>query len=157
MSSARDAARVLVIDETDQILLIRGQDPSRPEIGSWWYAPGGGLEPGESHSEAAARELWEETGLRAVIDTDPIWQREVNFTFNGVEYLQREIYFLLRTKSFQPIPQVLSELEKVSLLEPKWWSQDELLTLPDLIYPNAIRSEFEYLLSAGEKALKQVE
>ena len=81
MSSARDAARVLVIDETDQILLIRGQDPSRPEIGSWWYAPGGGLEPGESHSEAAARELWEETGLRAVIDTDPIWQREVNFTF----------------------------------------------------------------------------
>jgi len=157
MTSARDAARVLVIDDSERILLIRGRDPSRPEIGTWWYAPGGGLEPGESHREAAARELWEETGLRAEIDTNPIWEREIEFTFNGVEYLQRELYFLIRTKSFEPNPQVLSELEKVSLLEPKWWSFLELTGLPDLIYPNAIRTEFNYLLSSSEKKLKRVE
>lgn len=157
MSAARDAARVLVIDESERILLIRGQDPSRPEIGTWWYAPGGGLEEGESHKEAASRELWEETGLSVEITSDPIWRREVEFTFNNVNYLQRELYFLVRTKSFEPKPQVLSELEKISLLEPKWWSHPELMTLPDLIYPNAIRTDFSYLVIDSKKPLKQVE
>lgn len=157
MGAARDAARVLVIDELERILLIRGQDPSRPEIGSWWYAPGGGLEEGESHQEAAARELWEETGLKTEIISPPIWEREVEFTFNGTDYLQRELYFLLRVASFEPSPQVLSELEKISLLEPKWWSSFELMKLPDLIYPNAIRTDFTELLDSRTRSLKRVD
>ena len=157
MSAARDAARVLVIDERERILLIRGQDPSRPEIGTWWYAPGGGLEEGESHKEAASRELWEETGLRVEINSNPIWKREVEFTFNNVNYLQRELYFLVRTESFDPKPQVLSELEKISLLEPKWWSHPELMTLPDLIYPNAIRTDFKELLEGSINSLKNIQ
>lgn len=157
MSAARDAARVLVIDERERILLIRGQDPSRPEIGTWWYAPGGGLEEGESHKEAASRELWEETGLSVEINSYPIWRREVEFTFNNVNYLQRELYFLVRTKSFEPKPQVLSELEKMSLLEPKWWSHPELMTLPDLIYPNAIRTDFKELLEGSINSLKNIQ
>ena len=157
MSAARDAARVLVIDERERILLIRGQDPSRPEIGTWWYAPGGGLEEGESHKEAASRELWEETGLSVEINSEPIWKREVEFTFNNVNYLQRELYFLVRTESFDPKPQVLSELEKISLLEPKWWSHPELITLPDLIYPNAIRTDFKELLEGSINSLKNIQ
>lgn len=157
MGSAREAARVLVIDEREQILLIRGRDPSRPEIGSWWYAPGGGLEPGESHQEAAMRELWEETGHRAKIESSPIWEREIEFTFNGIDYQQRELYFLIHTKGFEPIPQVLSELEKASLLEPKWWSLSELIEIPDLIYPDAIRTNFHELLNSDPQTLKRVE
>ena len=38
--------------------------PAAPDRGSWWFTPGGGLDPGESHRDGAVRELFEETGLR---------------------------------------------------------------------------------------------
>lgn len=54
----RRAARVLVVDG-GRVLAVR--DWSRPDrIG----IPGGGVERGEAASDAARRELWEETGLR---------------------------------------------------------------------------------------------
>jgi len=48
----------------DQVLLIeRGTAPRKGE----WSIPGGRIEPGESAQEAALRELYEETGVRAVL------------------------------------------------------------------------------------------
>lgn len=42
----------------EKILLTRRTDNNR------WCLPGGGLDPGESVTEACIREVWEETGLR---------------------------------------------------------------------------------------------
>jgi 8-oxo-dGTP pyrophosphatase MutT (NUDIX family) len=42
----RRAARVILIDERGRVLLLRGSDPGRPEAGTWWFTPGGGVEPG---------------------------------------------------------------------------------------------------------------
>jgi 8-oxo-dGTP pyrophosphatase MutT (NUDIX family)/GNAT superfamily N-acetyltransferase len=53
------AAGVIVLDDAGRVLLQR-----RGDDGSWGI-PGGGLEPGESLEQAAARELMEETGLVA--------------------------------------------------------------------------------------------
>ena len=33
---------------------MHGSDPMRPEKGTWWEIPGGGIEPGETSQEAAA-------------------------------------------------------------------------------------------------------
>jgi len=56
----RDVARVLVVDHGRVLAVAHGGDFSRCGI------PGGGVDPGERPWDAAARELWEETGLRVL-------------------------------------------------------------------------------------------
>ncbi|WP_284327091.1 NUDIX domain-containing protein [Demequina litorisediminis] len=51
----REGARVLLLDDEGRLLVMRAHDSHRPER-SWWFTPGGGIEPGESAAEAAARE-----------------------------------------------------------------------------------------------------
>lgn len=48
-----------VLDEQDRILLIQRDDDHR------WISPGGGIESGETVTEACVREIFEETGLHS--------------------------------------------------------------------------------------------
>ena len=47
-----------IFDEQGRIFLTRRADNGQ------WCLPSGGMEPGESVTEACEREVWEETGLR---------------------------------------------------------------------------------------------
>ena len=62
----RAAAYVICRDEAGRILLTRFVQSGNPDSGKWTM-PGGGMEWGEEPAETAARELEEETGLRADI------------------------------------------------------------------------------------------
>ena len=57
------AARVLLIDAADRVLLLRWIDPLR---GLVWVAPGGRIDEGETPEAAALRELHEEVGIAGV-------------------------------------------------------------------------------------------
>jgi ADP-ribose pyrophosphatase YjhB (NUDIX family) len=61
MAHARAAAGVLFFDEDGRVLLVR------PSYKSGWDIPGGYLRPGETPSEAAAREVSEKLGIKPPI------------------------------------------------------------------------------------------
>ncbi|HHX48359.1 MAG TPA: NUDIX domain-containing protein, partial [Brevibacterium sp.] len=52
----RKASRVVLLNERDEVLLIRAQDLLTPSH-QWWMTCGGGSELGESAAQTAAREL----------------------------------------------------------------------------------------------------
>jgi ADP-ribose pyrophosphatase YjhB (NUDIX family) len=68
----RRAARVIVVDEDERVLLVRFDFPDQRAV---WATVGGGLEPGETHEEAARRELAEEAGIEVVELGMPVWTR----------------------------------------------------------------------------------
>ena len=96
----RRAARIILMDESGRALLFRGGDPARPEAGTWWFTPGGAIEPGESAEDSARRELRVETGLDAQDLGSIMFQRHVKHEFEGVHYSQEEDYFLVRCDTF---------------------------------------------------------
>ena len=61
MAQARAAAGVLFFDEDGRVLLVR------PTYKPGWDIPGGYLHPGESPTQAAAREVSEELGIKPPI------------------------------------------------------------------------------------------
>ena len=83
----------------DHVLLVRRRNP--PDAGLWGF-PGGHVEPGETALDAAARELFEETGVtampRAYLDNVDLIRRgaggalEYHFLLAGVlcDYVRGE-------------------------------------------------------------------
>ncbi|MTK01913.1 NUDIX domain-containing protein [Micromonospora sp. CP22] len=133
----RCAARVLLVDAADRLLLFRGSDPARPDDGRWWFTPGGGLDPGETYAEGAVRELAEETGLRLSVAEvgEPVHADVVEFSFDGVWYRQEQRFFLVRVSAHQVDTAGFSEVERGSVDRYRWWSIDELTGTTERCYP----------------------
>ncbi|MEO5533650.1 MAG: NUDIX domain-containing protein [Pseudolysinimonas sp.] len=121
----RRAARILVLDHDDHLLLFHGFDPSDPSAGDWWFTPGGGLEGDESFVEAARRELAEETGLQSGRLEELPGERVAEFPFDGQLVTQTERYFTVRVARFEPVSDAWTDLEIRSTIELRWWGLDE--------------------------------
>jgi 8-oxo-dGTP pyrophosphatase MutT (NUDIX family) len=121
----RPASRILLLDSQDRILLMLFA-PGQEGRGVW-ITPGGGLEPGESHADAAIRELWEETGLR-VLELGPcVWHRVHRFNFAGRVTEQRERFYVCRVDTFDLGDHLnLDEKERDEITEVRWWTLDEI-------------------------------
>ena len=139
MEIERQAARVVLVAD-GRVLLQNGFDPARPEDGTWWLTPGGGLNDGESVEEGAVREVHEETGLRlSPQQLGPVIATRVClFNFERRRYRQSETFFAVRVELFTPQHHGWDEVEQRALLDHRWWSVDELRATGEAVYPRQL-------------------
>ncbi len=132
----RRAGRVLLVARAGRLLLMHGGDPARPEQ-RWWFTPGGGLEPGETTADAAYRELFEETGLRAVPGSmgERVWHEVTEFEYDTRQYRQTQDFFLLRVPEWQVDTAGMDDEEKRTIIEHRWWSAAEIEASDEQIFP----------------------
>lgn len=123
----RRAARIILLDDDDRVLLLRGHDSAEPSR-SWWFTVGGGLEPGEDSRLGAVRELREETGLHLEPDelTGPVLTRSAVFDFALVTCRQDEEFFLARGAHTHVHAEGWTDLEREVVDELRWWELDAL-------------------------------
>ena len=136
----RPAARVVLLDRNRQIFLVKGSDPMRPEKGTWWEIPGGGIERGESSADAAKRELYEECGFKNVVVGPCIWTQYVEFDFAMYHFKSDERIHLAETEeSAEWDPKGLEALEAAAFEEGRWWDLEDLLASEEQTLPERLR------------------
>ena len=145
MRTLRPAARILLVDGQNRVLMFRFTPADRPPL---WCTPGGAVDPGESYAAAARRELWEEVGLD--IDCGPeVAQRTIDFlTFEDVEVTADERYFRIDVDTCDVKAGNLTEQEKQLLVGHRWFSRNDIAGFHETIYP----ADLVELLDATEPA-----
>lgn len=136
----RDIARALVFDPANRLLLIeyeavRPIDPEKPDALGFWFMPGGGLEPGETHEEACRRELSEEIGVADVVLGPCVAVCDGPFHLFRTPRYARERYFVVRLPSDVVDTSRLAETEDNPVRGTRWWPLDELAASAERIEP----------------------
>lgn len=147
----RPTARLLVVDPPGRVLLFSSRDP---EGRTWWFTPGGGVHKGETLTQAAVRELAEETGYEcAESDLGPVvatcaglWQTD---WVDGKRYFAADSFFLVRVAPAMVSTEGQEDLERSMITGHRWWTIDELRQARDEVFPIGIGDLVGSLLSDG--------
>jgi double-stranded uracil-DNA glycosylase len=139
----RPAVRALIVDPSDRVLLVRFDWPQR----TVWASPGGGIEPGETDEQALVRELAEECGLRNFTLGPCLWTRTHWFTDMDGWAGQTERTYLVRTDTFDPVPEwSAAALAEEGIGAQRWFPPEDLdaeLTFSPRRLPNLVRDVLE--------------
>ncbi|CAO5156869.1 DNA mismatch repair protein MutT [Frankia sp. AiPs1] len=149
----RQAARVMLVDPADAVLLIRSHDPSLDAAPTWWHVPGGGLDSGETPRQAAIREVFEEVGYRLADPGPPVATRRTSFTYLGRDFRQSETFYATRVPyRLELDPSSWTETERRSILGWSWWTVPELRGTAETVYPGALAGLLRSWLRSGPPA-----
>jgi 8-oxo-dGTP pyrophosphatase MutT (NUDIX family) len=131
---------VILVDDADRVLLVRGHDVDAPTR-TWWFTVGGGIDPGEGARDAAVREVREETGivLDATALVGPVFTRSAVFDFVAEHCRQdEEIYFVRLDAAGDLTRDGWTDLEAEVLDELRWWDLDALALVTDEVFPDSL-------------------
>ena len=133
----RLAARVLLLDPDDRVLLMRYDDG--PPNGSHWTTPGGGLTDGENFPAAALRELAEETGWSDIPLGAEVLRRTWSMEYAGRLVQQRERLYLARTSvPGREIHGVDAMHAADGIAAWRWWTLAELDATSETVWPTGL-------------------
>lgn len=140
----REAARAIVLDADDRILLLRYD-----ENGGFWATPGGSLEDGEDHTTATLRELREELGIdeKTVELGAQLAERSKDHLVAGRKVRQMEKYFLTRISAADVDPARASQPDNIR--GHRWWTLTELRATAETIYPLGLTDLLTSVLAHG--------
>lgn len=154
----RRGARVIVLDEHDRLLMVKGHDLDQPERG-WWFTVGGGIDPGETAAQAASRELREETGLVVPADelVGPVLRRTAVFDFFARTVRQDEEFFLARVEApGETTTAGWTAIERQFMDDVRWWELDALERVEEEVFPGEIVDVVRGLLGGWDGTVRDL-
>ncbi len=80
---------IIITNNRNEVLLQLRDDNLQITFANHWTLPGGVVNPGETHEEAACRELFEETGLRSSLSHWKMYRRNSDEKF----LIEQHVYF----------------------------------------------------------------
>ena len=145
----RPTSRLLVLDEDDRLLLMMTKAPDTSGAARW-ITPGGGVDPGESHEEAAVRELHEETG-QVVAEVGPVVRvDDFEVPWDAADHTHGHAeFFVVRLPHFEVVDDDWTDDERVDILESRWFSLDELESTIDPVEPVDLAATVAEVLRTG--------
>ncbi len=148
----RPTSRLLVLDGDDRVLLMKTVAPDTSRTARW-ITPGGGVDPGETHVEAAVRELHEETGQVVTAVGDVVRVDDFKVSWDDADHTHGHAeFFVVRLPHFEVVDDDWTDDERTDILESRWFSLDDLTAIVEPVEPADLVDLLRTVLDSSSEA-----